>query len=45
LGLSIVREIAHRHHSEIQLLQGDVGTLMRIDFSRVCTPPSVSPAS
>jgi two-component system sensor histidine kinase TctE len=35
LGLSIVREIAHRHQAEVQLLSGaaGVGTLMRISFS------------
>ncbi len=35
LGLSIVREIAHRHGTEVQLLSGeqDIGTKMRILFT------------
>jgi len=34
LGLSIVREIAHRHNAEVRLLSGEdgSGTLMRIIF-------------
>ncbi len=32
LGLSIVREIAHRHHAEIYVLPGVQGTLMRVVF-------------
>lgn len=37
LGLSIVREIAHRHHAEIRLLSGakGSGTLMRITFRTI----------
>lgn len=40
LGLAIVREIAHRHSTEVQLLAGtnDQGTLMRITFPRVAPP-------
>jgi two-component system sensor histidine kinase TctE len=40
LGLSIVREIAHRHHTEVQLLSGENerGTRMRITF-QLTTPP------
>lgn len=39
LGLAIVREIAHRHDTEVQLLSGEnnTGTLMRVSFKRIKT--------
>ena len=40
LGLAIVREIAHRHEAEVQLLSGtgDQGTRMRLTFPLIRTP-------
>lgn len=40
LGLSIVREIAHRHDTEVSLFSGekDIGTLMRISFNLTQIP-------
>lgn len=40
LGLAIVREIAHRHGTEVQLLSGlgNQGTRMRLTFPLVCAP-------
>ncbi|MDD4928013.1 MAG: sensor histidine kinase N-terminal domain-containing protein [Gallionella sp.] len=42
LGLPIVREIAHRHHSEVFVLSGanECGTLMRVIFDVTSCRPS-----
>lgn len=44
LGLAIVREIAHRHDTEVELLSGkdNTGTRMRIAFHRKLTTPNLS---
>lgn len=41
LGLAIVREIAHRHDTEVELHSGEnnTGTLMRVPFKRIKTKP------
>lgn len=43
LGLAIVREIAHRHDSEVELLPGtnNTGTRMRVAFHRNFTKPNL----